>query len=63
MSQQTYTKYQYDSLDRRRKMALAKYYSLESERANNVPIIISTIGRKDDGTLNSILIRYNKRIL
>ena len=54
MAQQTYTKHQYDNMDKRRKIAWAKYYSLEAEQSDNVSIIVRTIGRKDDGTLNLI---------
>lgn len=51
---QTYTKTQYDNMDKRRRMAWAKFYELEGVNANQTRIIVKTIGRKEDGTLNSI---------
>lgn len=35
---QTYTKSQYDNMDKRRRIAWAKYYELEGEQANQTNI-------------------------
>jgi rubrerythrin len=51
---QTYTKSQYDNMDKRRRIAWAKYYELEGEQANQTNIIVSSIGRKENGELNLI---------
>jgi rubrerythrin len=45
MSQQVYTKNQYDAKERQRKVAWAKFYESEAQRANDAAIIIRTIGR------------------
>lgn len=50
----TYTKNQYDNMDKRRKIAWAKYYQLEAENATHATIIVSSIGRNTDGRLNSM---------
>ena len=47
----TYTKSEYDNLDRRRKQAWAKYYQIEREQAENSVIIVNVIGRTEDGNL------------
>ncbi len=54
MSQQTYTKYQYDNMDKRRRVAWCKYYELEAENTNTAAIVVNVIGRKEDGQLNEM---------
>lgn len=51
MPQQTYTKQQYDSLERQRKKAWAMYYQSEAERADTAVIIVTSIGRTPTGEL------------
>ena len=54
MAQQTYTKYQYDNMDRRRRVAWAKYYQLEAESTTTASVVIDVIGRREDGELNAM---------
>lgn len=54
LTKNNYTKYEYDNMDKRRKIAWAKYYSLEADNASNANIIVRAIGRNEDGTLNAM---------
>lgn len=51
MSKTTYTKYEYESLDRRRRLGWAKYYKLLEEQTLMVRIIVEPYRNQETGEM------------